>query len=180
MNLILFGFKGSGKTHFGKLLSIKMHRPFIDSDDLLLALYNQKTGKKQKLKEIYRALGDAGFREFEREAIQSLAHVEEAIIAVGGGTVIDPQNIEILQKIGAMVYLKIGDETLRKRIFKDELPAFFDQNDPEGSFLEMVHEREPIYRSIQARMVDVEALDEAGVLAALSSILLLEEPPNGF
>lgn len=177
MNLILFGFKGAGKTHFGTLLAIKMHRPFIDTDDLLLQLYAKKTGHRKKIKEVYE---EPGFRELEKEAIRTLKGVEDSIIAVGGGTVIDPENVESLQKIGALVYLKAGAETIKKRIFKDELPAFFDKKDPEGSFLQMVHEREPIYRSIPARVVDTEALDEAGVLAALSSILLLEEPPNGF
>lgn len=180
MNLILFGFKGAGKTHFGKLLAIKMRRPFIDTDDLLLELYTKESGKRRKVKEVYAELGAVGFRELEKRAVKGLKNVENAIIAVGGGTVIDPENVEILQKVGALVYLKTGAETIRKRIFKDELPAFFDKNDPEGSFLRMVQEREPIYRSIPARVVDTEALDEAGVLAALSSILLLEDPPDGF
>jgi shikimate kinase len=175
MNLILFGFKGAGKTHFGKLLALRLHRPFIDTDDILLTLSG-----KRKAKEIYAEFGEAGFRTLEREAIQTLHNVQNAIIAVGGGTVIDPVNVEHLQKIGALVYLKTGPETLKKRIFQGELPAYFDPKDPEGSFLRMVHEREPIYRSIPARVVDAEALDEAGVLAALNSILMLEEPPNGF
>lgn len=180
MNLILFGFMAAGKTHYGKLLSIQMHRPFLDLDDLIQELYAQESGKRKKVREIYVELGEAGFRKREKEAIQTLTGVENGIIAVGGGTVIDPENVEWLQKIGALVYLKTGAETLHKRIFQKELPAFFDKNDPEASFLRMVQEREPIYRSIPARVVDTEALDEAGVLAALSSILLLEEPPNGF
>jgi shikimate kinase len=180
MNLLLFGFKAAGKTHFGKLLALHMHRPFVDTDDVLLELYAKETSKKRNMKEIYQELGAAAFREWEKRALQTLQGIENGIIALGGGAVLDPENVEMLQKIGALVYLKAGAETLRKRIFKEELPAFFDKNDPEGSFLQMIHEREPIYRSIPARAVDTEALDEAGVLAALRSILLLEEPPNGF
>ncbi len=180
MNLILFGFKSSGKTHFGKLLAMQMHRPFIDSDDLIQELYAQETQHRKKVKEIHEKLGEEAFRKLEKRAIQALKGVENGIIALGGGTVLDPENVEMLQKVGALVYLKTGAETLRKRIFQGELPSFFDKSDPEGSFLRMIHEREPIYRSIPARVVDTEALDEAGVIAALSSILLLEEPPNGF
>ena len=102
------------------------------------------------------------------------------MIAVGGGTVLDPENVEILQKVGALVYLQTSPEKLKQRIFKDELPAFLDPKDPEGSFWQMIQDRAPIYRSIPARCVDTDALDEAGVVAALNSILLLEEPPNGF
>ena len=180
MNLILFGFKAAGKTHFGKLLAIQTHRPFIDTDDLIGEFYAQETGKRRKTREIHEELGESRFRELEKRAVTTLEAVENGIIAVGGGTVLDPENLRLLQKAGALVYLKTGAETLRKRIFKGEWPSFLDKNDPEGSFLRMVHEREPIYRSIPARVVDTEALDEAGVLAALTSILLLEEPPNGF
>lgn len=180
MNLILFGFKASGKTHFGKLFALKMHCPFIDTDDLVLELYAKETGKRRKIKEIHAKLGPEGFRALEKQAIQTLKNVDHSIIALGGGTVLDPANVEFLQTIGALVFLKTEAEKLKKRIFKEELPSFFDKKDPEGSFWSMIQEREPIYRSIPARCVDTDALDEAGVLAALSSILLLEDPPNGF
>ncbi len=180
MNLILFGFKGAGKTHFGKLLALKMHRPFIDMDDLILELYAKETGKVRSHREIYRELGEEGFRAFEKKAVRTLVHVENAIVALGGGTVLDPENVEFLQKIGELVYLVAEPEKLKRRIFKEELPAMLDPKDPEDSFWQMIQERGPIYRSIRARSVDTDALDEPGVLAALSSILLLEEPPNGF
>lgn len=180
MNLILFGFKGAGKTHFGKLLSLKMHRPFVDTDDILLELYAKRTGKKRNIREIYKELQETGFRELEKETLHYLKGLQNTIIALGGGMVLDPKNVEILEKIGALVYLKASAHKLKERIFKDELPAILAKENPEQAFLEMIHEREPIYRSIKARTVDTDALDEAGILAALNSIFLLEEKPNGF
>lgn len=180
MNLLLFGFKASGKTHFGKLLAHQLHRPFIDTDDLILELYLKETGKRHKLREIYRSLGEEGFRALETRALGALRQVKEAIIAVGGGAVLKEENVQLLQSVGALVFLQASPEKLKERIFKEELPAFLDPKDPEGSFYRMVQEREPIYRSIAARRVDTDALDEAGVLASLRSILILEEPPDGF
>lgn len=180
MNLLLFGFKASGKTHFGKILSKKMHRPFVDTDDLIMNEYERESSKHKSIREIYKKIGSEGFRKLEKKVLLKLKSLNNTIIALGGGTVLDPENVEILQTVGAMVYLKTSPEKLKKRIFKDELPAFFDKKDPEGSFYEMVQNREPIYRSIRARVVNTDELDEAGIVAALSSILLLEEPPNGF
>jgi shikimate kinase len=180
MNLILFGFKASGKTHFGKLLSIQMHRPFIDTDDLILELYLKETGKKKNPREIHAHLGEEKFRALETKALYCLKDVKNSIIALGGGAVLKHENILFLQTIGAMVYLKTSPEKLKSRIFQKELPSFLDPKDPEGSFYRMIHEREPIYRSIPARSIDTDGLDEAGVLAALRSILLLEDPPDGF
>lgn len=177
MNIILFGFKSSGKTHFGQLLAQKMHRPFIDTDDLISELY----GKKQKsAKAIHKELGEQGFRALEKKAILHLKNVKDSVIALGGGAVLDPENVETLQKIGALVYLKTDPKVLKKRLLEGELPSFIDPKDPEGSFWKMIQEREPIYQSISARCVDTDLLDEAGVLSALRSILLLEDPPDGF
>ena len=93
----------------------------------------------------------------EIDEMIDLKGVENAIIALGGEIVLDPQNVEALQKIGALVFLRVK----------------------KNSDWQMVQEREPIYRSIPARCIDIDALDEAGVLAALKSILLLEDHPNG-
>jgi len=179
MNLALFGFKASGKTHFGKLLASHLHRPFVDLDDLIIELYTEKTGKRHKIKQIYKLLGASEFRSLEHAAIQSLKNVDNSIIALGGGTVLDKKNVELLMDVAALVYLKAGAEKLKKRIFQDELPSFFNPKNPEESFWEMIQEREPIYRSIPASCVDTDLLDEPGVIAKLNSILLLEERPNG-
>lgn len=180
MNLLLFGFKASGKTHFGKLLSLKIHRPFIDTDDVMRELYNQETGKHRSCKQIHEELGEEGFRALEKRVLQMLQNLQNSIIALGGGAVLDPENVTLLQRVGALVFLKASPEKLKARILRGEIPSYLDPKDPEGSFYQMVREREPIYRSIPARNVDTDLLDEAGVLAALSSILLLEEKPNGF
>ncbi|MBU6383006.1 MAG: hypothetical protein KGQ49_00985 [Verrucomicrobia bacterium] len=180
MNLLLFGFKASGKTHFGKRLAHAMHRPFIDTDDLIIELYRKEMGKTARCRDIHKKLGEEGFRALERRALRELQHVQNSIIALGGGAILDPNNVEFLQTVGALVFLKASPETLKMRVLKDEIPSFLDPKDPEGSFYRMIREREPIYRSIKARAIDTDALDEAGVLAALRSILLLEEPPNGF
>lgn len=180
MNLLLFGFKASGKTHFGKLLSHKMHRPFIDTDDLIVELYRKKTDKQRSCQQIHKELGEARFRELEKQALRYLTNVENSIVALGGGTPLDWENVEFLQTLGALVFLKTSFEKMNPRILKDEIPSSPDRKDAEESLYRMIQEREPIYRAIPARIIDTDALDEAGVIAALNSILFLEEPPNGF
>ena len=180
MNLILFGFKGCGKTHFGKLIAKKMHRKFIDTDDLVIELFEKKTKKALSIREIYKKLGNDAFRALEKEALFSLKDVKEAVIALGGGAVLDPANVEWLQKIGCLVYLSASKETLQRRVLKDEIPAFLDEKAPKEAFFKMYQERLPIYQSIRAAKIDCDALDEAGILAALQSILVLQDPPNGF
>jgi shikimate kinase len=180
MNLILFGFKGCGKTHFGKQLAQKMHRRFIDTDDLIVSLFAKQTGQHTLPREIYIQIGASRFRMLEKEAIYSLLQVKDAVISLGGGAVLDPENVAALQKIGCLVYLVASAETLQKRMLKDKPPAFLDASDPQTSFHEMYQERRPIYESIPATRIDCDRLDEAGVIAALQSLLVLQDPPNGF
>ena len=176
MNLILFGFKGCGKTHFGKRLAEMMRRPFIDTDDLASQLYAQRAEQRRTTDSIYREMGRERFRALESEAILTMKSVENSIIALGGGAVLDPANVSFLKTLGTLVYLEASPETVRKRMSQGPPPAFLDDT----PFLEMIQERKPIYESISARRIDVDALGVAGAIAALCSILLLEEPLNGF
>lgn len=180
MNLILFGFKSSGKTHFGKLLAKELKRTFIDTDDLITTLYEKENHKKKNVRQIYTELKEEKFRALETRAIHTLKGTQDAIIAVGGGAMERPENVRFLEALGALCFLKAHPKTLTKRILKEDLPPFLDPKDPEGSLVRLIQERTQIFNSIPARQVDTDALDEPGVIAALLSILYLEDPPNGF
>lgn len=173
INLILFGFKGCGKTHFGKRLAERMNRPFVDTDTLLAKKYAEETGQSLSVREIYRALGEEGFRALEMKAISDLSECKSIIVSLGGGAVLHPQNVEELQKIGRLVYLKAGWDTLRRRILLTELPAFLKGKE---DFETMYKERLPIYESIRASKIDVDLLDEPAVLAALRNLVILDDP----
>lgn len=173
MNLILFGFKGCGKTYYGKRLAEKIHRPFVDTDSLMLDLYLQETGETLSVREIHRKHGEEAFRALEKQAIEQLSSLSNTIISLGGGAILDPENREALQKIGDLVYLQAGVQTLRRRMLQKELPAYLQD---ESAFDTMYASRLPIYESIPAHRIDVDLLDEPAVIAALRNILIFEEP----
>lgn len=136
-NLILFGFRGCGKTYFGRLLAEKLQRPFFDTDDLLVAL----DGKQLTPRAIHRAIGEKAFRALETQAILSLMHVERSVIALGGGAVLEEENVKLLQTMGRLIYLDAKFETVEPRV---------------GPLKELYEQRKPIYESIPARRVSVE------------------------
>jgi shikimate kinase len=176
MNLILFGFKGCGKTTLGRKLAERMRRPFVDTDDLVSELYAQASGERLTSRQITEQIGESGFRALEKQAIFSLDQVTDSIIALGGGAILDPENVKHLQKLGQMVYLEASPDTLKKRMMLEGLPSFL----KDTPFEQMYQHRKPIYESIAARRIQVDTLDQPGSIAALCSIILLEEPPNGF
>lgn len=166
MSLILFGFKSCGKTTFGKKLAAKLALPFIDTDRLIEKL----VGEKLSCRELVKQKGSAFFREKEREAVKSLIGKEKAVIALGGGTVLDPENVRILAKIGVLVYLRVDREALKRRLLTPPLPTYLDPKDPEGSFSRMYEERKEVYEHIPAVWVDVNR-DEEIVLTELSQVI---------
>lgn len=143
MNIILFGFKGSGKTHYGRLLAKLSDRPFIDTDDLIQAHYPDRT-----VRQIHETLGETAFRALETKAIATLAGVQRSVIAVGGGAVLDPRNVALLQQLGTMIYLDVRLETLRKRGVSLSV----------GPLEKIYRARKPIYEAIPAHRIHIDGL----------------------
>jgi shikimate kinase len=153
MNIILFGFKGAGKSYLGKLLSERLQLHFIDTDRLI----EERNGLS--CREIALKIGLDGFRVLEKEIILDLKSTK-SVISIGGGTLLDSDNVNHLKTLGHFIYLDTSKEVLKKRWAQDKMPAFF-------SFEEMYRERQPVFEKIEAIRVKTdnktvaEILDEA-------------------
>jgi shikimate kinase len=77
---------GSGKTAVGKQLARLLDLTFYDSDVEI----ERRTGVD--IPYIFEKEGETGFREREREVIDSLTQLHDVIIATGGGAVLLPEN----------------------------------------------------------------------------------------
>ncbi|MBS0656535.1 MAG: AAA family ATPase, partial [Verrucomicrobia bacterium] len=99
-NVVLYGFKGCGKSYFGKLLAKESGYTFIDTDQLIEELHGDGSCRDIALKQ-----GEPFFRELERRVIASLPQAENRVIAVGGGAVLDAQTTAKLRQLGTLVYL---------------------------------------------------------------------------
>lgn len=162
MNLILFGFKGSGKTYLGHRLAQKVSRPFIDTDESIAVLYGQKLSSRA----IYETIGKEKFRVLEKMAIANLASVHDSIIAVGGGAVCDPDSAFLLQQIGHLVHLQASLKTIQHR----KTALCF------GSVDQLYHERKAIYESLAASSVNVDRSEGE----ILHELFLIWENLHGF
>ena len=155
MNIILFGFKGSGKTTLGKLLAEQLQWQFIDIDRIIEELYQKKEKKSLPAHKIYE-LSSETFRLLEKQAVFSLINTNNAVIATGGGSVLDTENVAELKKLGKLIYLKAPKELIKQRMLTGRLPAFLDKNDPEESFAKMYLEREKIYTAIADIIIELD------------------------
>jgi shikimate kinase len=164
MNVILCGLPMSGKTTIGQMLADQLHWDFIDTDRLIEDSYAMKTGKKKTCRQIYFEEGEAIFRALEKQHISSLKSSKSCVIAVGGGSLGDPDNIETLKKIGSLIYLKAPFELLWQRIQLHSFPAYLTGDNPKKVFHDIAKKRSPIYEQAANFAVDTSGLNKQQIL----------------
>lgn len=169
-NLILFGYKSSGKTFFGSLLAKELEIPFIDTDQLVEKLYKKEFREECNCRQISIKMGESGFRMLEKRVIDDLSEVTNTIIALGGGAVLNSENCLKLEKLGKLVYLEADKETIKHRIFSDEIPSFLDPTDPEKSFEIMYEQRRPIYEKVSLFKIKIHGKTDQQILGELKSL----------
>jgi shikimate kinase len=108
--VILTGFMATGKTEVGRRLARLLGRPFVDTDGLVEAAAGRSVA------EIFAAEGEAGFRARERDAVEKACAVPDAVIATGGGTLLDAENRRRLAAAGAIVCLSADAEEILRRV----------------------------------------------------------------
>lgn len=143
--VILMGFKGCGKTTVGACLAEALGVPFVDTDRLVEEIFRGRTGESLSCREIFRQRGEGYFRELEREVLEQACRPGEAVIALGGGAIEQPDLLARLRQKGLLVYLQVGADELFRRIESQGLPPFLSPRDPRGSFEELLRRRSPGY-----------------------------------
>lgn len=157
MNLILFGFKASGKSYFGRRLSETLSCPFVDTDQLIQGSFCE--------------IGEAEFRKREHLAILSLEGLNNTIIALGGGAILHPESQLFLKNLGSLVYLKAAKELLKNRLLtQNPLSALLDKNDLEFSFERLYQQRTALYEAIPAHSIVLEEKSDEQVIEELKAI----------
>jgi shikimate kinase len=155
--MILLGYRGSGKTTIGKCLAEMMQLPFVDTDDLIVAMAGQS------IRDIFEQKGESHFRDLESLAVRE-ACGRSAIIALGGGAVLREENRNALVASShRRVYLRCDAQVLHDRIHADPRTA---QSRPSlthlGGGIEEIRVllaiREPVYRAVMTEELDVTNL----------------------
>jgi len=108
--VILTGFMGTGKTEVGRRLARTLGRPFMDTDALI------ESAAGRSVSAIFAAEGEAGFRARERQAVAEACRVAAAVIAVGGGALLDPENRRLLLAAGPVVCLRAAPREILERL----------------------------------------------------------------
>ncbi len=133
-NIVLIGMPSCGKTTIGKRIAGELGKLFIDTDDEII----KKTG--MPIAEFFELNGEAQFRKIEAEVIKEVSAIQGAIIATGGGAVLNPRNIALLKENGRVVFI---DRPLEQLITTEDRPLSSNRELLEKRY----NERYNIYKS---------------------------------
>lgn len=147
--IALTGFMAVGKSTVGRILGSLVHWSFLDLDCEI------ESHSRLHIHEIFARQGEQQFRRIETDALQRiLEHASTpTVIALGGGTFVQPENAERLIARGAhVVFLELEVEELleRCRCARERSP----QNprplaDDTAAFCSLYERRLPLYRKAE-------------------------------
>ena len=141
-NVVLIGFMGTGKSSTGRALASRLGCAFVDLDQKI----EQECG--MRIPEIFETHGEDFFRAKEAEAVKEAAGRRGIVISTGGGTVKNPQNMEILRQHGIVISLVARSEVILSRTRrKGKRPVLdrMDQGDRKQAIEKLMEERRALY-----------------------------------
>lgn len=112
----LAGFMGSGKTTVARVLADRLGWDFIDLDTEI------EFAEETTIAELFEIRGELEFRRIETEALKNVMRRIErgmpSVVALGGGSFVQPVNTELLEGHGISIWLDCPFETIQARIIE--------------------------------------------------------------
>jgi shikimate kinase len=158
------GFMGTGKSEVGRRLAQRLGRSFVDTDQTI----EERAGKR--VAAIFADEGEAEFRRLEREAVADAASRGGAVIAVGGGAVLDPENVRLLRAGGVLVHLTARPEVILRRV-GDGTSRPLLRDDPHATVTRLLAERAPAYAAVADVTVDTSERTAEQVIEEIQQAL---------
>ena len=158
MHVYLTGFMGVGKSTVGAVLAEIMGRPFVDLDERIEA----KQGAM--ISEIFRSVGETGFRVLESDSLRQLDDAVPAVVALGGGVQSKSENREWLVDHGITVWIDLPLNDLMDRL-RGEERASRPKFESESQIRELFQNRLVDYGDSDLR-IEVSSSDSAAAVAS--------------
>jgi shikimate kinase len=151
MNIVLIGYRGTGKSVVGRLLATRLGRELVSSDAEIVKR------AQRTIPEIVAQQGWDYFRDLESDICKELSSRDHLVIDTGGGAILRTQNIESLKKNGTVFWLTASVETIVKRIGGDnQRPSLTGTKSFVDEIQDVLRERTPKYRAAADHVVTTD------------------------
>ena len=163
MNVVLIGYRGTGKSTVGKIVAARLGRTMVSTDAEIV----KRAG--QSIPEIVAQHGWDYFRDLESQVCRDLSDGDGLVIDTGGGAILRSENVQRLKQHGTVFWLTASVEAITKRIGRDtQRPSLTGTKSFIDEVQEVLRERTPKY---QAAADHVIATDGRPVVQIADEIL---------
>ena len=172
-SIVLIGMMGAGKSSVGRCLHRRTGLALHDTDEIVAAKFGMS------IPEIFDEHGEKKFREAETEVLRRVRTEEQTIIITGGGIVLRNENVEILKRLGVIVWLDGDEETLFTRASRKRNRPLLQTKNPRKTFSQILGARRPLYANIADIRVGTSVLtDEEVAVAILAKLRRMNAKPE--
>ena len=157
MNIVLIGYRGTGKSSVAKMLAARTKWPVVSTDLEII----RKAG--MPVPDIIRKRGWDYFRDVESEICKQVGKKDRTIIDTGGGAVLRKENVESLRQRGRMFWLTAEVTTVMERIKNNsDRPSLTGKKSYVEEVEEVLNERLPLYKAAADHIIptDERTLEE--------------------
>lgn len=153
MNIVLIGYRGTGKSVVGKLVAKAIGMDYVSMDARIV----EKAG--MSIPAIVEKDGWTTFRDMESEVARELAACDNIVIDCGGGVIERPENIDVLGQKSVIIWLKASVGKIVSRIQGDtERPSLTGAKSFTDEVAEVLERRTPKYEAAAQYDIDTEQL----------------------
>jgi shikimate kinase len=165
MNLVLIGYRGTGKSTVAKLLAARLGMEVVSLDQEIV----REAGRS--IPEIVAAHGWPYFRDLEAEVTRRCAARDGIIIDAGGGVILRPENVENLRRHGRLFWLRASVPVIVARIESGtERPALTAAKSFTEEVEDVLRERTPLYEAAAHHRVDTDGRSAEEVAAEVARL----------
>ncbi len=171
MNIVLIGYRGTGKTAVGKVLAERLGWPLLNFDALIV----QRAG--QPIPEIVAAHGWERFRDLETEVTLECAGKDHHVFDTGGGCILRPGNVAALKQSGVLFWLQASVSVIAERIRSDtQRPSLTGAKSFVDEIAEVLADRNPRYRAAADCAINTDSLTVQQVAEQILGLFAKHQP----
>ncbi len=165
MNIVLIGYRGTGKSVVGKMLADRLSMPYVGMDAKIVETAGMS------IPQIVEKHGWTKFRDLESDIARELSESENLVVDTGGGVIERPENMEALGGNALVFWLKASVETIVSRIADDtQRPALTEGKTFTEEIAEVLERRTPKYRDAARYEIDTNDLSPEQIADRIEEI----------
>jgi shikimate kinase len=151
-SIVLIGMMGAGKSSVGRCLQRRTGLECFDTDELVAAEFGLS------IREIFATHGEERFRDGESDVLRKLFLPQPIIVVTGGGIILCRENVDLIKRLGTVVWLTADEATLFERASRRSERPLLQTPNPRAMFSELLRKREPLYAAAADLKVDTSSL----------------------